>query len=128
MELCLVDTSSWIEALRKEGDASVRRRVSELLKQGRAATCELIILELWNGARGSREQTELEKVADALPSLPIDKETWKLAYETSRSCRRNGITVPASDILIQACSRRHGATIEHNDAHFELIEGLLATK
>ena len=36
MELTLIDTSSWVEALRREGDSLVRERVYQLLVEGRA--------------------------------------------------------------------------------------------
>ena len=50
--LTLIDTSSWIEALRRSGRAEVRERVARLMSEGRAAWCDLVALELWNGARG----------------------------------------------------------------------------
>lgn len=32
--------------------------------------------------------------------------------------------VPATDLLISACARHHGAELETADADFELLEGL----
>jgi len=36
--------------------------------------------------------------------------------------RRNGITVPYTDILIAACALTCGATVLHADVHFELMK------
>ena len=55
-EVVLVDTSSWIEALRSSGRADVRERVRVLLLNGLAAWCDMVAVELWNGARGDYEK------------------------------------------------------------------------
>ena len=54
----LVDTSSWIEQLRRGGDAAVRERVEALLMAGEAAWCPIVRLELWNGARSERKRSQ----------------------------------------------------------------------
>lgn len=50
-ERFLVDTSAWIETLRANGDAAVRARVRELAVDDRAVLCDMVRVELWNGAR-----------------------------------------------------------------------------
>jgi predicted nucleic acid-binding protein len=50
--MTLIDTSAWVEALRRNGDEDVRSRVGGLLKTGHAILCDIVILELWNGAPG----------------------------------------------------------------------------
>ena len=49
----LIDTSSWIDALRRDGDPQIRARVVALMASGEAAWCDLVRLELWNGLRGA---------------------------------------------------------------------------
>jgi predicted nucleic acid-binding protein len=39
----------------------------------------------------------------------------------ARSCRKAGITVPNTDLLISACVKEHGAGLEHSDADFDRI-------
>ena len=120
--MTLVDTSSWIEQLRRGGDPGVRARVEALLVAGEAAWCPIVELELWNGARGDREFAAIRRMAEILVSLDIDPEVWSMTHKIARSCRERGITVPATDILVVACARRHGLQIEHHDRHFSLIE------
>ena len=48
----LIDTSAWIDALRKDGDAEIRSSVRHITAEGRAVICDLIRIELWNGAAG----------------------------------------------------------------------------
>ena len=120
----LVDTSAWIHGLRPQGDSAVAARVRALLVSGDAAWCPFIKLELWNGARGQYEQRVLRDMERNLPELEVTAEVWTLAYEMARSARKQGKTIPASDILIAACARHHGVELEQADAHFEALAAI----
>jgi len=120
----LIDSSSWVHALRESGNEVVRQRVARLMDLGEATWCEAIRLELWNGARGHAEQSRLKDFDAELPRLPIDEPTWELACSIARKARQAGLTIPAIDLLIFACARRHGAAIEHSDEHFKHLEKL----
>jgi hypothetical protein len=63
-EVVLVDTSSWIEALRFAGRANVRERVRVLMTDARAAWCDMVAVELWNGAKGNYERQRLSERKD----------------------------------------------------------------
>ena len=119
--MILVDTSSWIHLLRPSGDPLIRARVEAALTSGEACWCPLVRLELWNGARGGHEQGVLRHFAEVMPELPIDGTVWDLSEELARTARSRGITVPATDIVISACARRHGAGIESADDDFALL-------
>ena len=120
--MTLVDTSSWIEQLRKGGDDTVRERVEILIRTGEAAWCPIVRLELWNGVKGEHERKILEEMESILTSFDITREVWKRAINLSRLSRESGITVPATDILVAACAEYHGIPLEHHDSHFDLIE------
>lgn len=122
--MILVDTSSWIHFLRPDGDPEVRARVERALKDGEACWCPIVSLELWNGAGGERERAVLRQFERVLAALAIDEAVWSLARALAREARRRGITVPATDLLISACARHHGAGLETADADFELLRGL----
>ena len=121
MPFTLIDTSSWIEALRRQGDAQVRERVHQLLVEGQAVWCDMVLLELWNGARGNYEQQQLQRLEKEMICLPTTSSVWERARLLARLCRENGLTAPATDILIVACARTHEVDIEHLDAHFTAI-------
>ena len=122
--LTLIDTSSWIEALRRSGRAEVRERVAHLMSEGRAAWCDLVALELWNGARGGYEREQLQKLGQDLVLLPTTDLTWSKARVLAERCRSAGKTVPATDLIIAACALVHGADMEHCDAHLAIIANL----
>lgn len=123
--MVLVDTSSWIHFLRPGGDAATRARVKALLEGGTARWCPLVRLELWNGAGGEREKKVLREFEKTLPELAITPEVWEEAYGLARRCRAAGVTVPATDLLIAACARHHGAGLEQADADFDQLANVL---
>ena len=122
--MILIDTSSWIHFLRPTGDENVQGRVEALLKSGEACWCPIVQLELWNGARGNRERKVLNDFSKVLPSLSMDSEVWTAAYALARRARASGLTIPATDILITACARRHGAGLESSDKDFSLLQNI----
>ena len=119
--MILIDSSSWIHFLRTGGDAAVRARVVSALEAGDARWCPMVRLELWNGAGGERERKVLREFERLVPELDITSGVWTEAYEMGRRCRAAGVTVPATDLLIAACARFHGARLEHADADFDQI-------
>ena len=119
--MVLVDTSSWIHFLRRRGDPVVRARVEASLQSGDACWCPMVALELWNGACGAHEHRTLRQLERVLPELSMGEDVWKVAYELARRARKLGITAPASDLLIAACARFHGAALEHADSDFDAL-------
>ncbi len=120
--MVLIDTSSWIHFLRPNGDAQARRRVEAILVAGDACWCPVVRLELWNGAGGSQEKKVLRDMESQLPSLVIDGEVWNLACDLARKARAQGVSIPATDLLIAACARRHGMKLEHSDSDFVQLD------
>lgn len=122
--MVLVDTSSWIHFLRTDGAYEPRDRVRAHLVSGDAAWCPIIRLELWNGARGEREKTILREFEQSLPELTITDRVWQAAYNLAQAARSNGLTLPATDLLIASCAKEHQAGLEHCDSDFDLLNRL----
>ncbi len=122
--MILVDTSSWIHFLRTDGHPLARNRVLDALENGQARLCLIVQLELWNGARGKREIHILNQFASTIPELAINTAVWQLAYEMARQLRSRGVTIPATNVLIAACAKYHGASLETTDSDFELVKDI----
>jgi len=119
--MILVDSSAWIHCFRPEGNVLIRERVQTALETGEAVWCDMVKLELWNGARGDREKRVLRELESAVPLVSCTQEVWEEAYRIARAVREKGQTVPATDLLIFACARFHHATILHTDRHLDWL-------
>ena len=122
--MTLVDTSAWIHSLRRDGDRQIRGRVAALMTAGSAAWCPIVRAELWNGARGGHERKVLRDMERDLVELPLTPEVWDAVYELARTARAHGLTVPTTDIVVQACANHYGAGLLHADGHFGHLAGL----
>jgi predicted nucleic acid-binding protein len=120
-EIVLIDTSSWIEALRSSDRVEVRERVRGLLVNDLAAWCDMVAAELRNGARGDYEKRKLLEIEKQIICLPTTTEAWQLARSLAQRCRKAGHTVPSADLVIAACGLSHYVAIEHCDEHVDLI-------
>lgn len=117
----LLDTSAWIDALREDGDPQVREQVRAVALEGSATFCDMVLLELWNGAGGDAEVAYLSELRQEIECVDTNPAVWELARQMAQSCRKRGITVPATDLLIAACAEFHSLSLLHNDAHFDQI-------
>lgn len=116
----LIDASSWIEFLRgRTSNAGIQ--VKELLLHGNTAWCEMTLVELWNGARGQKEQKALNELEWEVTLCPVNEQVWALACDLARSCRAKALTVTANDIVVAACARQFRLMLAHCDKHFDKI-------
>jgi len=120
----LIDTSAWVEAMRRQGDEETRNAVHAALTTGRARFCDVVRLELWNGMGDARERKWLSELEQALETVPTDTAVWTEATRLAQESRRLGFTVPATDLLVEACSRVHKLEILHRDSHFDRLASI----
>lgn len=117
MKQVLIDTSSWIEALRKSGNPTIRQNVRESLLDGSATWCDMIRLELWNGAQGSQEKAMLLQLEKDVHCLSSTREVWNTSFVMARHCRSKGKSYPSTDLLIAAHALYYKVRLESMDAH-----------
>lgn len=121
--MTVVDTSSWIQFLRRNGQPEVKQRVRGLLDRGESVICPVVLVELWMGAGSEPDRRDVADLQSVLISLPIDTEVWACASSLASVCRAKGTPMPSSDVIIAACAFTHGAALEAVDAHFATLEG-----
>ena len=121
----LIDTSAWVEAMRRQGDQTTRDEVHAALRVGRARFCDIVRLELWNGIGDDRERKWLVELEQTVETVPTDDAVWKEARRLARETRKQGLTLPSTDLLVAACSRVHGLEILHRDGHFDRLAAML---
>lgn len=120
--LYLIDSSVWIEVARRGSDhTSLRARVEELLAGGLVVTVGMVRLEVLGGLSNEDEYDRRAAVFDALPALATTDERWNEAARLGSRFRRQGLTIPSTDLLIAAVAIDSGATVLHRDRHFDVI-------
>jgi predicted nucleic acid-binding protein len=119
----LADTSAWVEYLRATG-SPVHLRLRELIAgEGELVTTEVVIIELLAGAADAEEVASLRRLLGRFELVAVEGlADFEAAADLYRRCRAGGETVrKLSDCLIAAVALRHGATLLHRDADFEVI-------
>jgi len=116
----LVDTSVWIELLRKPASL----RAEDIGDLDEFVTCLPVVQEV---LQGIREEPAFRRASSSMWSFPIvgaplGRDVVEEAVDLYRAARRGGITVRSSvDCLIASCALRHGLTVVHVDRDFDLL-------
>lgn len=115
----LIDTSAWVLFLR--GDEAIEEHLTDLIREERAYTNELILLELLRGARSKKEHRLLHDDFTALPFAALDGRVWQQTYSLAFSLRQSGINVPIVDTLLAVLASVNNLALLHRDRHYALI-------
>lgn len=127
--LFLVDTSIWLEVLpARRGMAALRGRMDALLAADAVATTGMIRLELLGGARTEQEWQRLSELLSALHLLPTTEDHWNEAARMGFQLRRQGVSVPFTNLLIAAVAVKENLVLLHRDRHFNRIASQLPVK
>ncbi len=125
-EKCLIDTTIWV--LYFKGERQLEDEIKSLILKERAATCEIVILEVLRGARSQREYSQLHADFAALPAFKITNIIWEKSYRVGFKLRRRGINVPLADILIATVGSHYNCLLLHRDKHFPLMKGIMGLR
>ena len=118
--MILVDTSILIAYLRSK-DASLLARFREL----DAAICGITRAEILCGTRDDRHRDRLLECLDVFHQLSIPETLWDEIGDALALLRRNGITVPFTDVVIAMVAVASGLELWTDDRQFSLIQGVL---
>jgi hypothetical protein len=117
--LVLVDTSAWIDGMRRDGPA--KAKLADLLRRDRVATCDLVIAELLAGPLAAPEYARVARMLRALHYMDTPSGLGWRAGDLGKRLRGRGLRVPATDLLIAALAEHFGLGIAHCDRHYDLI-------
>ncbi|MGH7951083.1 MAG: PIN domain-containing protein, partial [Limisphaerales bacterium] len=118
--MVLVDSSVWIEALRRDGSVHVKLALENLLEEYEASWCGPVKLEVLGGAR-VQDREKLELHFRCISYFPMMDAVWDLAKQVAWRLRDRGCTVPWNDILIATLSIKADCRIYAVDKHFEFM-------
>lgn len=118
----LVDSCVFITLLREGRDPA-----TELLQRTSLedlGTCGMVRMEVLRGLKIPKVKMRLAEFFGVLQNIPTDNRIWEDATEQAWQLGREGITLPAQDILIATCAKRMGAAVLTFDKHFAMIPKL----
>jgi predicted nucleic acid-binding protein len=118
--MTLIDTSAWIDFLRKAGDPTVKKQVAAYIDLGDAAYCGPVEFELLVGARPS-EIGDIRKGLGFSFLLDFPLSCWHEAAKIEKELRGKGVTVPRDDVFVAAVAVHHGVCLYTADPHFTLM-------
>jgi predicted nucleic acid-binding protein len=116
----LVDTSAWVEFLRRKGDAKVKHAVARLLQADQAAYTCPIRFELLSGAKAD-EESDLEQALALAQNYEFGSDDWRQAALLERRLRAKGLTIPRNDLFVAVVAIRARLPIVCRDKHFDAI-------
>ena len=118
--MILIDTSGWIDFLRRQGDPVTKSRVAAYIELGEAAYCGPIEFELLVGAK-PREMADVKAALGFSTRLPFTQTCWRRAAHIEKQLRAEGVTVPRDDIFVATAALHHGVRLFSHDPHFALM-------
>lgn len=119
----IVDTSVWVEFFRAPS-SPLTRHLLGLLRSNRVVLVGMVLAELLQGIRNSKEAARVRRSLEALPYTETTRSAWQMAGEVSAALRRKGVTVPLSDLVIAAVALGEDCELFTVDPHFELVPQL----
>ncbi|MBM3831752.1 MAG: PIN domain nuclease [Verrucomicrobia bacterium] len=114
----IIDSSVWVEFLRRKGDPSVKSLVARLLQSDEAAYTCPIRFELLSGVK-PHEENDLEQALALSHHLLFEPGDWQDAALLERHLRVRGLTVPRNDLFVATVAIRTGFPVVCRDAHFD---------
>ncbi len=121
--MVLVDSSAWIESLRRDGDMSVKLAVEGLLEAYEAQWCSPVRLEVLGGARKD-ERTQLSRQFSVIPYRLCKEGDWERAVALAWKLRGEGLNIPWLDVLIASIAIHDKIRLYAIDRHFREVAKL----
>jgi len=121
--MVLVDSSVWIESLRRSGRLEVKLALEGLLEVYEAQWCTPVRLEVLGGAR-PEERRRLGQHFSVIPYRACTGQDWDRAISLAWKLRDKGLTVPWLDVVIASLAIQDGIRLFAIDAHFKTMSDL----
>src|SRR5271166_1951781 len=106
----LIDSSAWVEFLRRKGDSKVKNAVARLIQADLAAYTCPIRFELLSGVRPD-EEDDLEQVFALSRHIPFEQDDWSGAALMERQLRARGLAIPRNDLFVATVAVRAGLPV-----------------
>ena len=94
------------------------------MAEDEAATTEIVIAEVLQGARSEEEFNRLQDKLAAVHFYAADRAIWEKAGKLSFELYRRGLPTPLADLVVGVLAIEHNLVVYARDAHFERVPSL----
>lgn len=119
----VIDTSVWIDHLRKSTPDVTRRIADAAVNDAEALLCDPVRFELLIGA-SRRERPSLLRRLETMPLLQTHTLLWQEAGDLAAQASDSGLRVASIDLLIAVLCIHHDVSLTTFDSHFEKLARL----
>lgn len=119
-DLYLFDSSFWIASQKPRVPEPIVERYAYLLRNGKAATNEVVRFELLMGCKGD-QLARMARRLDSLAFLELNRQVWDETRSLVQRLRSVGLPKGFPDLLIAATAIHHDLTLVHIDSDYEVI-------
>jgi predicted nucleic acid-binding protein len=123
--LIIPDSSIFIDATRAGLDPFVE--FGAHVEECEFATCGMIVLEVTRGLRFPKILQSFRERFAVMVYIPTTNQIWERASQLAWALDRQGVVLPAQDILIASHALHADAIVLTHDAHFSSVPGLRVT-
>jgi predicted nucleic acid-binding protein len=116
----LVDTSAWIEFFRKK-ESSISLRLREYLKLNQVCYAGPIAVELYQGAKTSKEVEVIHRLLETIHYVEITRSHYYHAGQVSHEAARSGKIFSVVDLILAVVAHDEQLKLLSLDAHFKEI-------
>ena len=124
VEKVLIDTPIWIEYFQNRSQA-LAKRVDEYLSQSKVFVPRVIIAELIQSSRSTRETSIIERFVEAFQIVDQNEETWIKAGLLSHQLKKNGKNARLKDCYLAVIAKDNDCHILTKGRQFEDIRNIL---
>ena len=117
-----MDTSVWIEFFKKR--EPWYSTVSRLMDDKRVCCAGIILAELIQGAKSTKELEVLKDFRHVFEFPDESVDLWQAAGELSNALLRKNKSVGLSDCYLAAAAKSNGLKVLSLDTHFEILQAV----
>lgn len=117
--MILVDTNIFIDYFRGQ-DISLNKNFDSL----EIGICGIVKSELLHGALTDDEADNMIKAFTSFELITIDEYDWEFAGLMLQTIRRQGFSLPVTDVLIAYLGIKYDIPVWTKDHHFKVVQSI----
>jgi len=120
----LVDTSVWIDYFRGNNN-ELSDVIDQLIDEDRIFINGIIKCELLVGTKTRKEYNSINGTLDCINWLELDGSVFAEISKVGFKLKREGISVPLSDLIIAVQANLNNHILIENNKHYKIINQIL---